>query len=84
MALRNGRPPVAVVVNGVEIRPCPDVVRSGREEGREEALRAAVMGLCEALDIPLPADAVSRLDAMNAKELDEIWLVVKREKRWPY
>jgi Uma2 family endonuclease len=58
------------------------VLARGREEGREEALRAAVRDMCDLLGIAVDFEREAMLASMRAAELDELRARLKRDRRW--
>ncbi len=54
----------------------------GREEGKCEQLREAIVGLCEVLDLAVTDTKRQSLEAMSWSELEATWKRIKTERRW--
>lgn len=54
-----------------------------REEGREQGLRQAILDVCELVGVEVTDARRAALETMNAKALDALRIVLKRDRQWP-
>jgi predicted transposase/invertase (TIGR01784 family) len=58
-------------------------LREGEAKGKAEGLRAAVLDLCELLNVKVGPKRRTQLEAMGVGELETLRLALKQTRRWP-